>query len=413
MSHTRSNTRHIRGSRLSLVLLFLLLMTTVWSVQADESLPPLTEMQPVATEVTPTPTTTTLPDDTVPTPPSTPEVEEQVPERDPVTLEELLGDEPVDAAAAVQRSLFPPTEAMTDTVNTVVATLSELPQPPLPPEAVLQAMDIAAPALRDANLPVNYQLYLPLLLQGAAAGDAATTQPDATTRASGADVAVTIWPAPSIRVARRGTLAYEIRLANYGNGEAASIRVNLPYNQNQFTLVNARFKSGSGDWVSSTKNNQITITFGRLKKGERRTGTIYLQVKDNLPNDTVISMRAKFDWSDGRSGGKGSSNWAPVLVGSSNDTSANQWVWLSVDPVRGRVGTTHRFFTDRFIPNEGIITWLNTPNGVKPLDLRATADSDGRVWLNFSSSGRTPGTYQLVVYGARSNLTAVGTFIVQ
>lgn len=86
---------------------------------------------------------------------------------------------------------------------------------------------------------------------------------------------------------------------------------------------------------------------------------------------------------------------------------------MAVDPVRGPVGTTHRFFTDRFIPEEGIVTWLNTPTGVKSLDLRTTADENGRAWLNFSSRGRAPGTYQLVVYGARSNVTAVGTFIVQ
>jgi hypothetical protein len=37
----------------------------------------------------------------------------------------------------------------------------------------------------------------------------------------------------------------------------------------------------------------------------------------------------------------------------------------------------------------------------------------GRVWLDFSSTGLPPGNYSLVVYGARSNLTGVGGFVVQ
>lgn len=40
-----------------------------------------------------------------------------------------------------------------------------------------------------------------------------------------ADIAVTLWPAPSIRVARGGALAYEIRVKNYGDGDAEAIRV--------------------------------------------------------------------------------------------------------------------------------------------------------------------------------------------
>ena len=66
----------------------------------------------------------------------------------------------------------------------------------------------------------------------------------------------------------------------------------------------------------------------------------------------------------------------------------------------------------RFIPGEGIYTWLNTPDGVKGLELRGVADQLGRVWLDFPSTGLRPGTYQIVAYGARSNLTGVATFYI-
>lgn len=326
---------------------------------------------------------------------------------------------------------FPATDTMTDTIATVVAALDDLPQPALPPADVFLVGDAPAPRSFTATeaLPARiiYLYYLPLVQRRLDPQPAPEPTPTATATATPtrtptptprpeprpdpADVSVTIWPSPSIRVARNGLLAYEIRLRNYGDGDASSVRVRLPYNRSQFTIVNSRLDRDSGDWVSAIGRDRITVTFGRLDDGERRTGTIYLRVKDNLPDNTVISMRADFVWSDGRSGGEGASNWAPVLVGGGNDSAP--WVWMIVDPVKGAAGTIHHFYTDRFIPKEGIITWLNTPDGVKSLDLRTTADAYGRVWLDFSSKGRPAGTYQLVVYGARSNLTAVGTFIVQ
>ncbi|HEX5689784.1 MAG TPA: hypothetical protein VFX76_07275, partial [Roseiflexaceae bacterium] len=225
-----------------------------------------------------------------------------------------------------------------------------------------------------------------------------------------ADVAVTIWPAPSIRVARGGVLAYEIRVKNYGKGDAEAIEVRLPYDKNQIVVTGSSFQNSS-DWVSNLTDSQVTVSFGALKAGKARAATLYFQVGSTLFENTVISGRANFSWSGDRSHGGGTTNWAPVLVGGSNDSAV--WVWTTVDPVSGLAGTTHHFFSDRFIPGEGIITWINTPDGVEPLELRGQADLMGRVWIDFKSNFRRSGTYSLVLYGARSNLTGVATFYVQ
>lgn len=323
---------------------------------------------------------------------------------------------------------FPSTLTMTTTIATVVAALAELPQPPLPPESALLGAALPVPA--------TYRVYLPLIrkiesltptldpptvtpistltatpTRTSTATPEPTMTPQPPVAGSVADVAVTIWPAPSIRVARNNTLAYEIRLANYGRGTATKVHVTFPYHRQQFVLMNCRLDHDKGDWVSAVTQNSITVTFGALEAGQRRNGTLYVRVLDHLADNTVISVRANYRWSDRRDGGAGASNWAPILVGSGDATSP--WVWLAVEPVRGPVGTTHRFFTDRFLPEEGIVTWLNTPAGVRALPMQAIADRDGRVWLQYSSRDLPPGTYQLVVYGARSNLTAVGTFIVE
>jgi hypothetical protein len=224
-----------------------------------------------------------------------------------------------------------------------------------------------------------------------------------------ADVALTIWPSPSIIVVRGGTLAYELRLKNCGAGAAHTARVSLPYSKQQMIVIDSRF-SDERDWVSALTNDQLDVTFGPLAAGEERSGTIVFRVSDWLQDQTVISMRASYAWSDDRDGGSWRSNWAPVLVGAGNERAP--WVWLAVDPLGGFAGTTHHFFTDRFIPSEQIASWLNTPDGVKPLYQRRSADLMGRVWFDVGSSGLRPGSYQLVLYGMRSNLTAVATFIV-
>jgi hypothetical protein len=254
--------------------------------------------------------------------------------------------------------------------------------------------------------------YLPVAQKAPSGSDAPDpTMPTPRPRLpKSADVAVTIWAAPSIRVARAGTLEYQVRVKNYGHGIAQSTTVDLPYNKQQVQVRDSRF-SRAGDWISELNDDTVAATFGPIAAGESASGTIVFHVGANLPNDTVLSVRATYSWSDSARDGEGRSNWAPVLVGGGNDSAP--WAWAIVSPTAGAAGTTHRFFSDRFIPNEGIITWLNTPTGVRPLELRGLADGMGRAYLDFKSTGLAPGTYQLVLYGARSDLTGVATFNVR
>jgi len=300
-----------------------------------------------------------------------------------------------DAAECI-RSLAPQvaTETMTETVRAVLAAYD-------------QRMASADTAIGPVPVPNSGTLvYLPAIRVARPSSPTPTPTPRP---AKPADLTLTIWPSPSIIVVRGGTLAYELRVKNCGAGAAHSARVTLPYSRQQLLAIDSRF-SDPRDWVSAVTDDYLDVTFGPIAAGEERTGTIVFRVSEWLPDRTVISMRATYAWSDARDGGGWRSNWAPLLIGRGNESAP--WVWLVVDPLGGVPGTTHHFFTDRFIPSEQIYTWLNTPDGVKPLELRGVADLMGRVWIDFRSSGLRPGSYQLVLYGARSNLTAVATFIV-
>jgi hypothetical protein len=223
-----------------------------------------------------------------------------------------------------------------------------------------------------------------------------------------ADVAVAIWPKPSIWVARGGLLEYEIRLVNYGRGTAERTQVTLPYNRSRFTVESSRLNSSKGDWVSALDAQSFTVSFGPLRSGERRSGVIVLRVNGTLPDATLIDMRADVRYDDGTN----RSNWAPVLVG--NGPSDSAFAWVAVDPTSGQLGTRYNFMSNRFLPGETVTTWLNMPGGsVSPLDLRGTANADGSVGLSLTNNSLRPGTYQLVLYGNRSGITGVASFTVR
>lgn len=287
---------------------------------------------------------------------------------------------------------------------------------PLLPEQPAAAQ---APALEAIST-----VYLPLLRKAAPVGQqpppptpvppTPTPQP---APAAPADVAVTIWPKPSIWVARGAILEYEIRLANYGRGAASQTTVVFPINRAQVSQFSTSLDSKAGDWVRSVDEKSITIVFGKLDSGARRSGKLFMRVNANLPLPSpsqppvLIDTRASYTFRDGASGGGQRTNWAPVLVG--NGPSDAPYIWVWVTPDRGPAGTRHSFFTNRFLPGEGVTTWLNTPWGVQPLSLRGTANGEGIVELVLNSAGLARGTYQIVLYGQRSGLTGVASFIVE
>jgi hypothetical protein len=227
-----------------------------------------------------------------------------------------------------------------------------------------------------------------------------------------ADVAVALWAEPSIRVSRAGTLTYEIRVRNYGSGAALRTEVELPFDRAQITPVGSQLDQSSGDWVSKLADKSLTVTFGEVGAGEERSGRIIFRVAGGLADNLVIPTRATFRWVDERRSSAGTTNWAPVLVGGSNDNAA--YVWLIVEPAVAGRDTTRGFYSDRFMPDEGVTTWLNMPGAqVRPLEVRGKANGVGQVWLSYKPSDLAPGTYQLVVYGNRSKLTGVVSFVVR
>jgi hypothetical protein len=301
---------------------------------------------------------------------------------------------------AVQPNPFPSTPAMTDTVQLVL-------------DQYLGRQLIAPPGSGDQEvtpLTGGAPVYVPLIRSAPA-----TSQPTPTPRprpTTHADIAVTIWPEPSIHVMRGGRLTYELRITNYDRGNARGVRVNLPYDRRQMRPIASRLDSAKGDWVSRVTDREVEVTFGPVDGNAGRTGLLVFEVGATPGNGTILDIRPSYTWwDDNDNQGPYRTNWPPVIVGDGPATAP--WVSTGVTPTEGVAGTKHIFLSNRFAPGEGIITWLNTPSGVRALDLRGVADSQGAVGLTFSSGGLSSGNYQMVLYGARSRLTGVASFTVR
>ena len=235
-----------------------------------------------------------------------------------------------------------------------------------------------------------------------------TPRPEEPTRR--ADVWVTLWPEPSIRVGRDRELRYEIRLYNDGRAEAQQVVVELPYDSRLIKPIYSSLDGKAGDWVSAVTKDRVVVTFGRLDTNKSRSGYITFRVAADPADGTIISMRPVFRYTDAVGTRARDGNWAPVLVGGGNDTAA--YVWMSVNPVQAAAGINRNFFSNRFAPNERVSAWLNTPNGVQALNRSTTADGQGQIWFDHRPQTLPRGTYQMVLYGNQSRLTGVVSFVV-
>lgn len=302
-------------------------------------------------------------------------------------------------------------------------------------EAVLAALagyeadPAAAAALADlppeALLLTERLTYLPLAANQQAGsvdpGQNPTPTPEPRPDRA-ADVAVTIRARPSILVRPGELITYTFTLRNLGNAEARETKVTVPFNPQQIAPAYTSLNSRAGDWLSENARDRYTVTFGPLAKGAERSGQVVVRVSSSVPvratNPVVIEARGRYTWRDGNTGGERRTNWAPVVVGSG--PAHGDFVWVRVSPDRGPAGTTHVFFSNRFLPGERVVAWVNInrgAGGVRALDLAGTANSLGEVELRLRSTDPNPdlprGTHQIVLAGQRSGLQGVVDFIVQ
>jgi hypothetical protein len=223
---------------------------------------------------------------------------------------------------------------------------------------------------------------------------------------------------PGIMVARGGVLRYIVQVENVGEDDAAFTRVRFSYDDDHITLSGSEFAAPDKDWVTDVESRDITreqvlVTFGDLNPGETRTATLLFEVNNNLEDNTVINSFASFNWTDG-SGDRSTdmSNSVPVLVGGGDIHT--EFAWLGAEPDTVPQGNTLIFFSNRYLPEEPVVFWLNLPDGTQAdVDGRERVNDNGVFEFAYDTGDLPPGTYQMVAFGLRSELVGFATFTVQ
>jgi uncharacterized repeat protein (TIGR01451 family) len=237
-----------------------------------------------------------------------------------------------------------------------------------------------------------------------------------------AKVYATLHPEPGIAVAPGQTLVYRVEVENVGYVDASSVLVTLDYDPAHLTLLGAEFNTPK-DWVSGLWTNEagrenITITFSGLNENEIRSAAVLMQVNEILPNNTpmefgtVLQTWMKYYWYDptGRRDDR-QGNAAPVLVAPNPQDS--DFVWMAVTPDAGTPDTPLTFYSDRFLPNETMVFWLNGPDGNNiPVNRETRVNEDGAFRLVYEPMGLPAGVYDMVAVGKNSELVGVVSFTV-
>ncbi|MCS6883464.1 MAG: hypothetical protein RMK84_14770 [Oscillochloridaceae bacterium] len=110
--------------------------------------------------------------------------------------------------------------------------------------------------------------------------------------------------------------------------------------------------------------------------------------------------------------GEGKGNLPILTTGAGVDT--RDVYTLAVSPGEsGAAGSKFTFASNIFAGNEPVSAWYNLPDASVRAVGDFRADADGKLSVTFTAPGTlAPGTYSMVLYGQRTELTAVARFTI-
>ncbi len=224
-----------------------------------------------------------------------------------------------------------------------------------------------------------------------------------------ATTAPTISVAPvTASVSAGGTLMYTIQVDNdrSGSKDLWRVDVTLFYDRGTLTLVDSKLRSRH-DWVSEVTDGKVTVQFGSIKHGDDRSATLVFQVNPAVASGAPIQAHAAYHWWAADTNRTGNCHIDDVIVAGAHVTQP-----VSIVPNAGPPGTVFQITASGFAAEERVVTWLNTPGGVRALTLAGKASTAGNIRLQFESAGLAPGAYGLVLHGTDTEREVVLPFAI-
>src|SRR5262249_42175353 len=100
---------------------------------------------------------------------------------------------------------------------------------------------------------------------------------------------------PSGAIAPGQSATYQLIAHNSGRGDAADVRLTLPFAADAQAPLDAAF-SASGAWASAVLTDAIELRLASLKRGQTITATLRLRTSPEARIGRELATRARFRW---------------------------------------------------------------------------------------------------------------------
>jgi hypothetical protein len=207
-----------------------------------------------------------------------------------------------------------------------------------------------------------------------------------------------------VTVAPGAIVSYTFEVTNHGRGVADDTTITIPFDPSVVTVLDAS-TSRPETWVSAVNRDSVELRSGPiLGNGDYVTATLRMLVSAEVPVGTSLAPRLNYEWNDRSSGGAGTGNLLPLVVGERNMSTAQFPLAIEASE------NGFLFGAAIFAPNEPIGLWYETPGGRNVELGTVRASEEGVIDLELIIGDDGPGDYALVAYGLWSEFTAVGEY---
>lgn len=210
----------------------------------------------------------------------------------------------------------------------------------------------------------------------------------------------------NLQAAPGALVSYSLHVKNWGKGAAQRVRVDMAFDPNLVSIVDAKFPR-SDMWVSDLITNSLTIRLGSLFPQSEATGTIRFRVLSTAASGGKISMQPKVSWDDGITSAKDAMHLGNTLTTTVGAQSASGEATMTATQSGSKLSVSG----GGFAPWEAVDTWYDV-NGKGTAAGRFLADGSGnlKATLDPAGAGYKNGTFRIVARGVYSYDTKVGMF---
>ena len=224
-----------------------------------------------------------------------------------------------------------------------------------------------------------------------------------------ADIYLRLSTDPGGAIPPASIATYQLTAYNSGHGDAAGVRITLPFASDVQTPLDATL-SDSSAWVSAVLSDAIELRLETLRHGQTISATLRLYISPSAPLGRDLGARARLRW-----GGRGKSqarvsNLAPLVIASA--PMERHPAALAIEPVAGAPATTFVASYHGFASHERVSLWYHASGGGAVGLGHVQADRQGRIEYQLAASALGAGTYTVVAAGQYSQVSAVGAVTV-